>query len=126
MYGIEELKRVIGEMNKDINQERIRRQLPRLVAEVREIRKDKTFVPDNLIFGGRFGEVLKDMSDEFERHFPEKGDSWEDCDLCELVSVLNAAFEGYWDDLGSENERDQLIDIANICLMLATRLGKSH
>ena len=125
MYGMEEMKRVVANMNRDLNNEKIRQELPKLVAEVREIRQDRTFVPDNLIFGGRFGQVLKDMSDEFLRHFPEKGDSWECCEVSNLNYALYQVFEQYLDDVGTENERDQVIDIANVCLMLAARLDKS-
>ena len=69
----------------------------------------------------RFGPMMNDMQEEFLRHVPEKGDSWEDCEMTNLVvPLIKVACKFILADT-EEISYEELIDLGNMCLMTGTR-----
>lgn len=71
----------------------------------------------------QFPYFYKAMMTEMERHYPEKGDSYHECDVEYMEMILSDAVEAYW-RLGNDYPRktSQVVDIANLCAMLYQRL----
>jgi hypothetical protein len=69
-----------------------------------------------------FTGFLKAMRKEFYRHFPEKTDSWKDCDIGYLYNKfyeVYAKFQNTKDD--SKKEFDELVDMALMIFMIGQR-----
>jgi len=64
-----------------------------------------------------------EMEKELRRHDPEKGDSWKELDIVRLDGLLAKAYL-CWGYGPEKNRRDELIDLANIAMMLWHRLGE--
>lgn len=61
-----------------------------------------------------------EMHHEYERHYPEKGESWKIMSLSGLDTLLDIAYEEYKETVN--NKPNQLIDIANLCAFIYIRL----
>ena len=66
-------------------------------------------------------EFAIEMDKVMNKHQSEKGDSWEVCDVDFLKKKLVEEFNEYCEDT---NQRKELLDIANICMMLYFRIIK--
>ena len=55
------------------------------------------------------------------RHEKLKGNSWSDCDIQFLENKLKEEFEEYEDANRHSAKAEELVDIANICMMLYNR-----
>jgi len=54
-------------------------------------------------------------------HADEKGDSWKRCDIAFLQAKLQEEVKEYQDASGSFRKAQELVDIANFCMMLYHR-----
>ena len=62
------------------------------------------------------------MEVEMARHDAEKGDSWKEMDLPSLITLFSKAMAEWYDyKINSEDNINQLIDIANLAMMLRWR-----
>lgn len=61
------------------------------------------------------------MEMEMRRHDPKKGDSWKTMNLGELRTLFSKSHRNWLWSL-TDNERHQLIDIANLAMMLWHRM----
>ncbi len=56
---------------------------------------------------------------ELKRHDTEKGDSWKEMELPSLITLFSVAMANWYDKpIKSQENNDQLIDIANFAMML--------
>jgi len=68
----------------------------------------------------KFPEAFDAMMQEMERHQPEKGDSWETCDIHYLKKALIKAVNEYY--IGATHA----LDIANLAVMVHLRLKEAE
>jgi len=57
------------------------------------------------------------MENTLEKHQKKKGDSWKDCDIEFLENKLVEEYNEWKDS----KDKHELVDIANICMMLYNR-----
>jgi len=62
----------------------------------------------------------REMVEEYARHYPEKKDSWKNMSVKDLGFLLNQAYFDFWNN--ESLDKDQLVDIANLCAMLYYRI----
>lgn len=68
------------------------------------------------------------MERELQRHDPTKGDSWKTMGLGVLTEIMQQTYSKWTDSWASTNggdtkiERDELVDMANLCMMLWHRV----
>jgi hypothetical protein len=74
-------------------------------------------------------EEIKDFADAMElvlrKHDKEKGDSWKDMSPFDLLYILEKEYlelDGEWVEGDKERMRAELIDVANIAMMIWHRL----
>ena len=60
------------------------------------------------------------MIKEVARHVPEKGDSWKKMDLYYLELILSKQVSSWYDE-NKTDDREGLIDLANLCAMVHIR-----
>ncbi len=99
------------------------RQVLKTLKSVREIR------PDVLEFAYAMEMVLR-------KHDRTKGDSWKYCDFCILVEKLTEEFHeveeefgalmNYDFDASTENIQTEIVDLANIAMMIWDRARKTE
>lgn len=66
-----------------------------------------------------FQNFHSEMLKEYDRHYPDKGNSWMTCDVKLLKDVL---IDHMMDWVENENRPDHLIDVANLCDFVWYRL----
>ena len=62
-----------------------------------------------------------EMEATMNMHKPEKGDSWKTCSIEFLESKLREEFKECQNEYGLPGETHELVDLANICMMLHNR-----
>lgn len=65
-----------------------------------------------------FADIIRDMSEKFDEKWNEYGRSYKTDPIKSLITRL----EGEMEELQSEFSYDELIDVANLAVMLAWRL----
>lgn len=65
-----------------------------------------------------FKDLIRDMSEKFDQKWNEYGASYKTCPIKFLITRL----EGEMEELQGDLSYDELIDVANVALMLAWRL----
>jgi hypothetical protein len=66
-------------------------------------------------------EFAKAMSRTLDENQEKKGDSWNDCDLQFLLNKLDEEIKEFKDELKPLAKAEELVDVANICMMLYHR-----
>ena len=66
-----------------------------------------------------FFRFYKAMINEYDKHIPEKGDSWRHCNIFYLTDQLNKIGKKYFANTANDNE---LVDMANMEAMIWLRL----
>lgn len=69
----------------------------------------------------------EEMEYELRRHDPKKGDSWKDMSPFELIFLLDKEYlelDREWIAGDKKRMREELIDLANIAMMVWHRLGE--
>ena len=69
-----------------------------------------------------FGDVLLDIEVMYEKHFPEKGDSWKECDVAFLEKKLVEEYSEFLNVEGDKESYKELTDLALVSLMLLKRI----
>ena len=64
---------------------------------------------------------VMDMKVTLYRHQKEKGDSWADCDLQFLLDKFEEEIKEFKDEVKPSKKAKELVDVANICMMLYHR-----
>jgi predicted house-cleaning noncanonical NTP pyrophosphatase (MazG superfamily) len=68
-----------------------------------------------------FEQFIKEMKLKLDQNQDKKGDSWVTCDMNFLENKLLEELHEYYDAESHMSKRRELIDVANVCMMLATR-----
>ena len=76
---------------------------------------------DKAISKYAFQSFHSEMLKEYERHYPEKGNSWMTCDVKFLKDIL---IDHMMDWVEKENDPSHLIDVANLCDFVWYRLTR--
>ena len=63
---------------------------------------------------------FEDMIKEVARHVTEKGDSWKTMPLYDLELILSQHVSKWYID-NETDDKDQLVDLANLCAMVNIR-----
>jgi len=71
-------------------------------------------------------EFAREMSRTYEKHYPQKGDSWKSVPIDDLHRLLHKVIHDYWYDDDEPCDRKDFIDIANVAMMLWHRLGEDE
>ena len=66
-------------------------------------------------------EFVIQMEDTLQKHSGEKGDSWNDCDMQFLIDKLEEEIKEYRDETKPLAKAEELVDVANMCMMLYHR-----
>ena len=64
---------------------------------------------------------VMEMGVVLHRNQKEKGDSWNDCDMQFLVDKLEEEIKEYRDETKPLAKAEELVDVANMCMMLYHR-----